>query len=186
MGYGTTSGAEAFTDPHRFSACYETQKELYFKTLCACTADRESASAKRLLLPSASGMGERRRLVRSLSFVSAMSWSSLDAWITVLSRVRRPTRRSVAHSSSRDLREEICRKPTVRFGPGQDGIRVEDIWVNPRSREDIPKLLGCLREQYLDVDLREEVFRLLRTGSGVPARDVRRSFRCGPFWCLGC
>ena len=69
-------------------------------------------------------------------------------------------------------------KPLFRFGPGQDGIRVEDMWVNPRSRDDIPKLLGCLRELYLDVDLREEVFRLLedRLGSsGAGAFAVERS-----------
>ena len=57
-------------------------------------------------------------------------------------------------------------KPMVRFGPGQDGIRVEDMWVNPRSRDDIPKLLGCLRDLYLDVALREEVFRLLEDRLG--------------------
>ena len=57
-------------------------------------------------------------------------------------------------------------KPMVRFDPGQDGIRVEDMWVNPRSRDDIPKLLGCLRQLYLDVDLREGVFRLLEDRLG--------------------
>ena len=57
-------------------------------------------------------------------------------------------------------------KPLFRFGPGQDGIRVEDMWVNPRPRDDISKLLGCLREPYLDVALREEVFRLLEDRLG--------------------
>ena len=72
----------------------------------------------------------------------------------------------MAHSRSRNFREENCINSLRRFGPEQTGLRVEDVWVGPRSRDDIPKLLGCLRELYLDVDLREEVFRLLEARLG--------------------
>ena len=41
------------------------------------------------------------------------------------------------------------------------GMRAGDVWINARSRGDIPKLLGGLREVYLNVELREAVFRLL-------------------------
>ena len=53
-----------------------------------------------------------------------------------------------------------------RFGPGQDVICVRDIWMDPRSRDDIPKLLRGLRALYLDVALREGVLRLLEDRFG--------------------
>ena len=56
--------------------------------------------------------------------------------------------------------------PLRRIDPAQEGMRVEDIRVDSRSRDDIPKLPGCLRELYLDVDLREEIFRLLEDRLG--------------------
>ena len=59
-------------------------------------------------------------------------------------------------------------KKLRRFDPGQEGMRVGDVWFNARSRDDIPKLLGGLRDVYLNVELLEAVFRLLeeRIGSG--------------------
>ena len=52
-------------------------------------------------------------------------------------------------------------KKLRRFDPGQEGMRAGDVWINARSRGDIPKLLGGLRDVYLNVELREAVFRLL-------------------------
>ena len=51
---------------------------------------------------------------------------------------------------------------------GQEGMRVGDVWINARSRDDIPKLLGGLRDVSLNAELREAVFRLLeeRIGDG--------------------
>ena len=57
-------------------------------------------------------------------------------------------------------------KQLLRFGPGPDVICVGDIWIDPRSRDDIPKLLRGLRALYLDVALREGVFRLLEDRFG--------------------
>ena len=42
--------------------------------------------------------------------------------------------------------------PLRRFGPAQEGMRVEDIRVDSRSLDDIPNLPGCLRELYPGVD----------------------------------
>ena len=55
-------------------------------------------------------------------------------------------------------------KKLRRFDPGQEGMRSGDVWINARSRDDIPKLLGVLRDVYLNVELREAVFRLLEPG----------------------
>ena len=58
-------------------------------------------------------------------------------------------------------------KKLRRFDPGQEGIRVGDVWINARSRDDIPKLLGGLRDVYLNVELlRDAVFRLLEERIG--------------------
>ncbi len=45
-------------------------------------------------------------------------------------------------------------KKLRRFDPGQEGLRAGDVWIDARSRDDIPKLLGCLRDVYLKVELR--------------------------------
>ena len=45
-------------------------------------------------------------------------------------------------------------------------MRVGDVWIDARSRDDIPKLLGGLRDVYLNVELREAVFRLLEERIG--------------------
>ena len=57
-------------------------------------------------------------------------------------------------------------KKLRRFDPGQEGMRVGDVWINARSRDDIPKLLGGLRDVYLNVELREAVFLLLEKRIG--------------------
>ena len=57
-------------------------------------------------------------------------------------------------------------KKLRRFDPGQEGMRSGDVWINARSRDDIPKLLGGLRDVYLNVELREAVFRLLEERIG--------------------
>ena len=57
-------------------------------------------------------------------------------------------------------------KKLRRFDPGQEGMRVGDVWIDARSRDDIPKLLGGLRDVYLNVELREAVFRLLEERIG--------------------
>ena len=57
-------------------------------------------------------------------------------------------------------------KKLRRFDPGQGGMRVGDVWINARSRDDIPKLLGGLRAVSLNVELREAVFRLLEERIG--------------------
>ncbi len=111
-------------------------------------------------------MGVQHRVVHTLPLVSAKSWSSIHAGMMVLVRLWSPPELAAAHSSSRILREENCMNPLRRFGPAQEGMRVEDIRVDSRSRDDIPKLPGCLRKLYLDVDLREEIFRLLEDRLG--------------------
>ena len=57
-------------------------------------------------------------------------------------------------------------KKLRRFDSRQEGIRVEDVWINARTRGDIPKLLGGLRDVYLNVELRDAVFRLLEERVG--------------------
>ncbi len=57
-------------------------------------------------------------------------------------------------------------KKLRRFDPGQEGIRVGDVWINAKYRDDIPKLLGGLRDVYLNVELRDAVFRLLEERIG--------------------
>ena len=57
-------------------------------------------------------------------------------------------------------------KKLRRFDPEQEGMRVGDVWIDARSRDDIPKLLGGLRDVYLNVELREAVFRLLEERIG--------------------
>ena len=57
-------------------------------------------------------------------------------------------------------------KKLRRFDSVQEGMRVEGCVINARSRDDIPKLLGGLRDVYLNVDLREAVFRLLEERIG--------------------
>ena len=65
--------------------------------------------------------------------------------------------------------EEFGMKKLRRFDPGQEGIRVGDVWINAKYRDDIPKLLGGLRDVYLNVELRDAVFRLLEERIGVTA-----------------
>ena len=80
-------------------------------------------------------------------------------------------------------------KKLRRFDPGQEGMRVGDVWIDARSRDDIPKLLGGLRDVYLNVELREAVFRLLeeRIGGGMAIGMLSvRGCPCGRFSCLGC
>ena len=79
-------------------------------------------------------------------------------------------------------------KKLRRFDPGQEGMRVGDVWIDARSRDDIPKLLGGLRDVYLNVELREAVFRLLEErigGMAIGMLSVRGCPR-GRFSCLGC
>ena len=79
-------------------------------------------------------------------------------------------------------------KKLRRFDPGQEGMRVGDVWIDGRSRDDIPKLLGGLRDVYLNVELREAVFRLLEEQIGGMAIGMRsvRGCPCGRFSYLGC
>ena len=59
-------------------------------------------------------------------------------------------------------------KKLRRFDPGQEGMRAGDVWIDAWSRDDIPKLVGGLRDVSLKVELRESEFRLLeeRIGGG--------------------
>ena len=79
-------------------------------------------------------------------------------------------------------------KKLRRFDPGQEGLRAGDVWINARSRDDIPKLLGGLRDVYLSVELREAVFRLLeeRIGGDGNRGSVGPEYPCGRFSCLAC
>ena len=52
-------------------------------------------------------------------------------------------------------------KSLRRFDPGQEGMRVEDIWIDAKSRDDIPRLLRSVRDLYSNEELREAVFGLL-------------------------
>ena len=57
-------------------------------------------------------------------------------------------------------------KKLRRFDPGQEGMRAGDVWIDGRSRDDIPKLLGGVRDVYLNLELRKAVFRLLEERIG--------------------
>ncbi len=55
-------------------------------------------------------------------------------------------------------------KPLRRFDPFQEGMRVDHIWIDTKSRDDIPRLLRSVRDLYLNEELRDAVFGLLEAG----------------------
>ena len=55
-------------------------------------------------------------------------------------------------------------KPLRRFDPCQEGMRVDQIWIDAKSRDDIPRLLRSVRDLYLNEELRDAVFGLLESG----------------------
>ena len=89
-------------------------------------------------------------------------------------------------------------KKLRRFDPGQEGMRAGDVWIDAWSRDDIPKLVGGLRDVSLKVELRESEFRLLEEriggggGGGSQSEVVAiamlsvRGCPCGRFSCLAC
>ena len=56
-------------------------------------------------------------------------------------------------------------KPLRRFDPFQEGMRVDHIWIDTKSRDDIPRLLRSVRDLYLNEwKIRDAVFGLLEAG----------------------
>lgn len=51
-----------------------------------------------------------------------------------------------------------------RFDPHQEGMRVEEVWIDAKSRDDIPRLLRSVRDLYLNAELREAVLDLVDAG----------------------
>ena len=73
-----------------------------------------------------------------------------------------------------------------QFQLGQ--VPIEKIWINPKSRDDIPAVLKGLQHIWCDEELRERLFALLDEHilpEGPTAQSGVREWTCGRFWCLG-
>ena len=72
-----------------------------------------------------------------------------------------------------------------QFQLGQ--VPIDEISINPKSRDDIPAVLKGLQHIWRDEELRERLFALLDEHilPEATARSGVREWTCGRSWCLG-
>ena len=74
-----------------------------------------------------------------------------------------------------------------QFQLGQ--VAVEKVWINPKSRDDIPAVLKGLQHIWCDEALRARLFVLLNTSTSCrrpTAQSGVRGWTCGRFWYWEC